>query len=151
MEHEWTPQSFRINLVSFRTFRCLLFRKSPKTNFLVWTILIQQNDSNCVFLPWKPNNPYYHILHPSLGKLALGQHLFWSSVLIYFAVTRAKVPIYRYKQTRMLLWKSFTLLCQMAGRQIQVILFEIDCAILYTNLHELLYQYTSWTNWVKIW
>ena len=32
---------------------------------------------------------------------------------------------------------------------IQVILFEIDCAIFYTNLHELFCQFISWTNWVN--
>jgi len=32
---------------------------------------------------------------------------------------------------------------------LQVILFEIDCAIVYTNLHELFCQFTSWTNWVN--
>ena len=34
-------------------------------------------------------------------------------------------------------------------RKIQVILFEIDCAIFYTNLHELFCQFISWTNWVN--
>ena len=33
--------------------------------------------------------------------------------------------------------------------KLQVILFEIDCAIFYTNLHELFCQYISWTNWVN--
>jgi hypothetical protein len=32
---------------------------------------------------------------------------------------------------------------------IQVILYEIDCAIFYTNLHELFCQFISWTNWVN--
>ena len=32
---------------------------------------------------------------------------------------------------------------------IQVILFEINCAIFYTNLHELFCQFISWTNWVN--
>ena len=32
---------------------------------------------------------------------------------------------------------------------IQVILFEIDCAIFYTNLHDLFCQFISWTNWVN--
>ena len=32
---------------------------------------------------------------------------------------------------------------------LQVILFEIDCAIFCTNLHELFCQFTSWTNWVN--
>ena len=32
---------------------------------------------------------------------------------------------------------------------IQVILFEITCAIFYTNLHELFCQFISWTNWVN--
>ena len=32
---------------------------------------------------------------------------------------------------------------------LQVILFEIDCAIFYTNLHELFCQFISWTNWVN--
>ena len=32
---------------------------------------------------------------------------------------------------------------------IQVIPFEIDCAIFYTNLHELFCQFISWTNWVN--
>ena len=30
-----------------------------------------------------------------------------------------------------------------------VILFEIDRAISYTNLHELFCQFISWTNWVN--
>ena len=30
---------------------------------------------------------------------------------------------------------------------VQVILFEIDCAILYRKLHELCCQFISWTNW----
>ena len=33
--------------------------------------------------------------------------------------------------------------------EIQVILFEIDCAIFYTNLHELFCQFISWTNLVN--
>ena len=32
---------------------------------------------------------------------------------------------------------------------IQVILFEIDFAIFYTNLHELFCQFISWTDWVN--
>ena len=32
---------------------------------------------------------------------------------------------------------------------LQVILFEIDCAIFYTNLQELFWQFISWTNWVN--
>ena len=32
---------------------------------------------------------------------------------------------------------------------VQVILFEIDCAIFYTNFHELFCQFRSWTNWVN--
>ena len=32
---------------------------------------------------------------------------------------------------------------------LKVILFEIDCAIFYTNLHELFCQFISWTNWVN--
>ena len=32
---------------------------------------------------------------------------------------------------------------------VQVILFEIDCAIFYTNLHEFFCQFISWTNWVN--
>ena len=32
---------------------------------------------------------------------------------------------------------------------IQVILFEINCAIFYANLHELFCQFISWTNWVN--
>ena len=32
---------------------------------------------------------------------------------------------------------------------VQVILFEIDCAIFYTNLHKLFCQLISWTNWVN--
>ena len=32
---------------------------------------------------------------------------------------------------------------------LQVILFEIICAIFYTNLHELFCQFISWTNWVN--
>ena len=31
----------------------------------------------------------------------------------------------------------------------QVILFEIDCAIFYTNLHGLFCKFISWTNWVN--
>ena len=31
----------------------------------------------------------------------------------------------------------------------QVILFEIDCAIFDTNLHQLFCQFRSWTNWVN--
>ena len=34
-------------------------------------------------------------------------------------------------------------------QKLQVILFEIDCAIFYTNLHELFCQFISWTNWVN--
>ena len=33
------------------------------------------------------------------------------------------------------------------ARTLQVILFEINCAIFYTNLHELFCQFISWTNW----
>ena len=40
----------------------------------------------------------------------------------------------------MVFWQVFVLL---------VILFEIDCAIFYTNLHEFLCQFISWTNWVN--
>ena len=32
---------------------------------------------------------------------------------------------------------------------VQAILFEIDCAIFYTNLYELFCQFMSWTNWVN--
>ena len=32
---------------------------------------------------------------------------------------------------------------------VQVILFEIDCEIVYTNLQELFCQFISWTNWVN--
>ena len=32
---------------------------------------------------------------------------------------------------------------------LQVILFEIDCAVFYTNLHELFCQFISLTNWVN--
>ena len=119
----------------FTTFHDFQFTKYNNV-LRVDIFIFGQIFTNFVFLPWKLKNPYYHILHPSLGKLTLGQHLFWSSVLTYFAVTRAKVPIeiHRYKQTRMLLWKSFTLLCQMAGRQIQVILFIWDR--LRDSLHE---------------
>ena len=77
--------------------------------------------SNFVSLPRKLNNPYYHILHPSLGKLAMGGHLFWSSVLILFARAKVPIEIHRYIKIRMLLRKSFTL-CQMAGRLVQGIL-----------------------------
>ena len=34
-------------------------------------------------------------------------------------------------------------------RSLQVILFVIDYAIFYTNLHELFCQFISWTNWVN--
>ena len=45
---------------------------------------------------------------------------------------------------------SWTILKQMSWYLlIQVILFEIDCAIFYTNLHELFCQFISWTNWVN--
>ena len=33
--------------------------------------------------------------------------------------------------------------------KVQVILFEIDCAIYHTNLHELFCQFISWTNWLN--
>ena len=33
--------------------------------------------------------------------------------------------------------------------KVQVILFEIDCTIVYTNLHELFCQFISWKNWVN--
>ena len=32
---------------------------------------------------------------------------------------------------------------------VQVILCDIDCAIFFTNLHELFCQFNSWTNWVN--
>ena len=32
---------------------------------------------------------------------------------------------------------------------VQVIFFEIDCAIVYTNLHELFCQFISQPNWVN--
>jgi hypothetical protein len=39
---------------------------------------------------------------------------------------------------------------QTLGLVVQVILIEIDCAIFYTNLHELFCQeFISWTNWVN--
>ena len=45
---------------------------------------------------------------------------------------------------------SWTILKQMSWYLlIQVILFEIDCAFFYTNLHELFCQFISWTNWVN--
>ena len=34
-------------------------------------------------------------------------------------------------------------------KHVQVILFEIDCAIFYTNLHELFCQFISWANWIN--
>ena len=35
------------------------------------------------------------------------------------------------------------------NKNVQVILFEIDCTSFYTNLHELFFQFISWTNWVN--
>ena len=35
------------------------------------------------------------------------------------------------------------------GPAVQVILFEINCTIFFTNLHELFCQFISWTNWVN--
>ena len=37
----------------------------------------------------------------------------------------------------------------MLMKLVQVILFEIDCSIFYTNLHELFFQFISWTKWVN--
>ena len=36
-----------------------------------------------------------------------------------------------------------------AAGQLQIILFEIDCAIFYSNLHESFCQFIGWTNWVN--
>ena len=43
-------------------------------------------------------------------------------------------------------WSNF---CAKTVGAVQVILFEIDCTIVYTNLHELFCQFISWTNWVN--
>ena len=40
-------------------------------------------------------------------------------------------------------WYGFNL-----WNEVQVILFEIDCAIFYTDLHDFFCQFISWTNWV---
>ena len=45
----------------------------------------------------------------------------------------------------------FIYLAMFAITYIQIIPFEIDCAIFYTSLHELFYQFISWTNWVNLW
>ena len=53
--------------------------------------------------------------------------------------------------------KDFSVICDKSNRKwnypswknIQVILFEIECVIFYTNLHELFCQFISWTNWVN--
>ena len=42
------------------------------------------------------------------------------------------------------------LLCCAFPPKLQVILFEIDCATFYTNLHELFCHFTSWTNRVNL-
>ena len=45
----------------------------------------------------------------------------------------------------------FIYLAMFAITYIQIIPFEIDCAIFYTSLHELFYPFISWTNWVNLW
>ena len=37
----------------------------------------------------------------------------------------------------------------MRKQKVQAILFEIDCAIFFTNLHELFCLFISWRNWVN--
>ena len=54
---------------------------------------------------------------------------FWNRILIFIPF------VTRY-------FFSFTII-------VQVILFEIDCAIFYTNLHELFCPFISWTNWIN--
>ena len=49
-------------------------------------------------------------------------------------------------------WSLFGILFVILSTErvfLQVILFEIDCASFYTNLHELFSQFISWTNWVN--
>ena len=50
-------------------------------------------------------------------------------------------------------WHSFRYLLEPAmdwkQTELQIILFEIDCAISYTNWHELFCQFISWTNKVN--
>ena len=59
---------------------------------------------------------------------------FWRSHFISFKIkTNTEFSLFS--------WQKFV--------QIQVILFEIDCAIFYTNSHELFCQFISWTNWVN--
>ena len=45
--------------------------------------------------------------------------------------------------------KSLNFLQNSVLAGIQVILFEIDCATFYANLHKLFGQFISWTNWVN--
>ena len=45
--------------------------------------------------------------------------------------------------------RNFFLHIYLFCQYVQVILFEIDCAISYTDLHELFCQLISWTNWVN--
>ena len=53
-----------------------------------------------------------------------------------------------FNQDTSLCWLAHQFTCS-ASHTVQVILFEIDCAIFYTNLHELFCQFISWTNWVN--
>ena len=47
-------------------------------------------------------------------------------------------------------WQVLSICTWLLGSiSLQVILFEIDCAIFYTNLHELFCQFISWTNWAN--
>ena len=58
----------------------------------------------------------------------------------------------RYGRVKSLKWAEKALRNAHSVRDwgcLQFILFEIDCTIFYTNLHELFGQFITWTNWVN--
>ena len=56
-----------------------------------------------------------------------------------------------FSRNKIIIYKKSTLFQPKYGRifLLQIILFEIDCAVFYTNLHELFWQFKSQTNWVN--
>ena len=72
--------------------------------------------------------------------LTIPRHFFWS---VSFCLLKSQCNFFVLSgifQTES--WDDKTIL-------LQVIIFEIDCAIFYTNLHDFFCQFISWTNWVN--
>ena len=96
---------------------------------------------------WKINILFFISILRKTCRLIHGQDLFYGqfffSVRLFFVI-----------QSKM--WQKI-IPDQLSDWSITVILFEINCAIFYSNLHLHFCQFVSWTNWtiaeyhVKVW